>query len=354
MIKCQVCGRNMKVVSNTHLKTHGLTMEEYGNLFPGSPMHSEEYRSSCSRAHKGVRFPKWEEKYDTKELKRKRQIARKDMIRRISDGTIPHTMTKPHRILSKALSESFSGLAFECEFTEKYYSIDIACSERRLAIEVDGDFFHNKGALPHSELSPIQRRNASRDRGKDKFLKRRGWKVARFWESKILEDIESVIEEVSVLLESEPPEPFDYDQLFDTPRRCDLCGAPLGAKQVIAGYRHCSRECGYRARRKKIVSSCRECGERIVSHKKRSFCGTKCQKIFEARDAKRRIRKATPKIRNSSYHKGLREKGRIHLVCPCGKPFWKHRSHISKKYRDCCSVKCANKFKILKGSEHEA
>ena len=36
LVKCEVCGKLMKQITNTHLKKHSITTEEYKNLFPNS------------------------------------------------------------------------------------------------------------------------------------------------------------------------------------------------------------------------------------------------------------------------------------------------------------------------------
>ena len=50
MVKCMECGRDFKRVSNTHLKFHNLTMAQYKQKYPGSPMECESYCKNMSHA----------------------------------------------------------------------------------------------------------------------------------------------------------------------------------------------------------------------------------------------------------------------------------------------------------------
>lgn len=50
LIKCEVCGKMFKFVSNTHLKTHNMSIFEYKQLYPNSKLKTEElsYRTGSS------------------------------------------------------------------------------------------------------------------------------------------------------------------------------------------------------------------------------------------------------------------------------------------------------------------
>ena len=61
------------------------------------------------------------------------------------------------------------------------YILDFACIEARLAIEVDGG--------QHSEMQ-------SQDNLRTAWLETQGWKVLRFWNNEVLQNIEGVLEKV--------------------------------------------------------------------------------------------------------------------------------------------------------------
>ena len=41
-IKCEICGNLYGVISPTHVKNHGLSLREYKELYPNSPIVSDE------------------------------------------------------------------------------------------------------------------------------------------------------------------------------------------------------------------------------------------------------------------------------------------------------------------------
>lgn len=54
MVKCAVCGKQMKVITNTHIKLHGIaSVEEYRERFPNLPTHPEGYLKRLSNALMG-------------------------------------------------------------------------------------------------------------------------------------------------------------------------------------------------------------------------------------------------------------------------------------------------------------
>jgi very-short-patch-repair endonuclease len=81
------------------------------------------------------------------------------------------------------------GLKHESEYYIKYYSIDIAFNDKKLAIEIQGDFFHSNPKLyPDGPICNIQKRNFYNDSKKHKYLKEQGWQLLELWESEINDD----------------------------------------------------------------------------------------------------------------------------------------------------------------------
>lgn len=92
------------------------------------------------------------------------------------------------RIVLDALIRA--GLNPEPLYILKYYTIDLALPECRLAIEVDGDYWHS---------TPKQK---SKDKAKDTFLRGRGWHVLRLPEYKIKASLEACVQAVIDKIES--------------------------------------------------------------------------------------------------------------------------------------------------------
>lgn len=95
--------------------------------------------------------------------------------------------TQPEMKLRKALWAR--GLRFRVYYGRE--KIDIAFPSRRLAVFVDGCFWHGcpiHSHLPKSHKSywhPKLKRNIERDEAKNKRLETEGWNVLRFWEHEL-------------------------------------------------------------------------------------------------------------------------------------------------------------------------
>jgi len=78
------------------------------------------------------------------------------------------------------------GIKFQSEYLLDFYSIDIAIPEKKVAIEVDGDYFHaNPLKYPDGPQDATQQRSFKNDRAKEGYLRNRGWTLLRYWESSI-------------------------------------------------------------------------------------------------------------------------------------------------------------------------
>ena len=99
--------------------------------------------------------------------------------------------TKPEVSLRSLLHRS--GLRFRKDFairlsTGRVVHSDIAFTRRRVAVYVDGCFWHScpeHGTLPKSNQDywiPKLRENVDRDRAIDRELRADGWRVLRLWE----------------------------------------------------------------------------------------------------------------------------------------------------------------------------
>jgi len=70
---------------------------------------------------------------------------------------------------------------------------DFCCMERGLVSELDGG--------QHAEQEEADRRRSA-------FLARRGYRVIRFWDNEVMEDIEAVLQRIMDELESPHPSPL--------------------------------------------------------------------------------------------------------------------------------------------------
>jgi len=110
--------------------------------------------------------------------------------------------TKIELILRKSLFKK--GLRYRVNYKKLPGKPDIVFPRHKVAIFVDGDFWHgnNFETRKHSYseywLSKI-RRNMERDTEVDKELKKMGWEILRIWGSVLKKDLENIsnkIEEI--------------------------------------------------------------------------------------------------------------------------------------------------------------
>ena len=107
--------------------------------------------------------------------------------------------TKPERLLRSSLW--LRGLRYRVD-VKLPGRPDIAFTRARLAIFVDGCFWHGcpvHGRTPNSNRDywePKLRRNVERDRANEEKLKEMGWIVLRFWEHEVKNDLAQTVERV--------------------------------------------------------------------------------------------------------------------------------------------------------------
>jgi DNA mismatch endonuclease (patch repair protein) len=109
--------------------------------------------------------------------------------------------TKPELKLRRALWAR--GLRYRVNFGKQ--KIDVAFPSRKLAIFVDGCFWHScplHASKPRSNeaywLTKLSK-NVQRDLETNELLRREGWLVIRFWEHE-LNDIDEVLKVITVAL----------------------------------------------------------------------------------------------------------------------------------------------------------
>ncbi len=110
--------------------------------------------------------------------------------------------TKPEIMLRKALWHK--GLRYRKNYKELIGKPDIVITRCKIAIFVDGDFWHGKNmdAIEKRIQShrtywlPKIRRNRERDAEVNDALTEQGWIVLRFWESDIKKQLEQCVAQI--------------------------------------------------------------------------------------------------------------------------------------------------------------
>jgi DNA mismatch endonuclease (patch repair protein) len=114
--------------------------------------------------------------------------------------------TRPEIVLRRLLHKS--GLRYSLHISDLPGKPDIVFKHIKLAVFVDGDFWHGwKFRSLSNRLSPRWslkiKSNIIRDRKNHKDLEKDGWRVLRFWEHEVLKNdsrvLKIIIKEVSKL-----------------------------------------------------------------------------------------------------------------------------------------------------------
>ena len=120
---------------------------------------------------------------------------------------IKSTNTKAERVLRLALWHK--GIRYRKNWRKLPGTPDIAITKYKIAIFVDGDFWHARGheQAPGEQVATNKdfwqkklARNVERDKEVNDQLTQDGWLVLRFWESDIKKDIGAVVDEIKKYL----------------------------------------------------------------------------------------------------------------------------------------------------------
>jgi len=85
---------------------------------------------------------------------------------------------------------------FQTEYPVAWYSIDEAMPGLRLAVEVDGCYWHGCESCGMPGTSRIRRI----DKSKQTYLENRGWTVLRFPEHRINRDVQGCVAELLTIV----------------------------------------------------------------------------------------------------------------------------------------------------------
>ncbi len=111
--------------------------------------------------------------------------------------------TKAEILLRKALWKK--GIRYRKNYLRLAGKPDIAITKHRIAIFVDGDFWHARGheKNPGEQIATNKgfwvaklKRNVERDRFVNELLLEQGWLVLRFWDSDVTKDLDTCVKTI--------------------------------------------------------------------------------------------------------------------------------------------------------------
>jgi very-short-patch-repair endonuclease len=102
-------------------------------------------------------------------------------------------MTDAEKVMwSQFRNRRFRGLKFKRQWTIGVHVVDFCCIERRLVVEIDGG--------QHS---------SDRDAPRTRILNELGYRVVRFWNNEVLQNLDGVLEALLLHVEPNPhPNPL--------------------------------------------------------------------------------------------------------------------------------------------------
>ncbi|MEW5972259.1 MAG: ATP-dependent RNA helicase HrpA [Pseudomonadota bacterium] len=130
------------------------------------------------------------------------QLSPRDFAR-----SLRHNQTEAEQKLWQQLrAHRFEGAKFRRQHPLGPYVVDFVCLEKHLVIELDGG--------QHSEAEAY-------DRQRDAWLEGQGFRVLRFWNNEVMQNLEGVLEAIRLALQSpspQPPSPQGQEALLPSPR----------------------------------------------------------------------------------------------------------------------------------------
>ncbi len=102
-----------------------------------------------------------------------------------------------------------AGFRFQRNYRRAAGSPDVAFPKRKIAIFVDGDFWHGyryprwKHKLGSDFWRAKIETNIKRDRRNFAKLRRRGWRVLRVWEHQLKKDLDGTVERIIAFISAE-------------------------------------------------------------------------------------------------------------------------------------------------------
>ena len=179
LTKCTNCGKEIEVIPTAY-NTYNSDGDNHNFC---SQKCYYEYRSKYYINEKHPMFGI----HQSQENKDK---AKQRISKIISEGKMPQTMTKPHRIIYELLISH--GIECENEHLVKYHSVDIFLKQSELMIEIMGDYWHgNPLKYQYENLNSQQLKSVKQDKSKHTYIKKyHNTEILYLWEYDIKHNID--------------------------------------------------------------------------------------------------------------------------------------------------------------------
>lgn len=189
--QCTNCGKEIKIIPYYANTTNNFGDEHH---FCSQNCYLE-YRSKYYVQEKHSMFgAEVDEKH--------KRMASQRLLKMISEGRIPQTLTKPHKIINNVLLNN--DIEYRNEESFKYYSVDIYMQEYNLIIEIMGDYWHcSPVKYAFNELNDIQKKSIRRDKAKRTYIKKYyGINILYLWEYDIIHNLKVCEELIKMYIDN--------------------------------------------------------------------------------------------------------------------------------------------------------
>ncbi len=152
-----------------------------------------KYISSLKGKNHSMFGRSWEDIHGKKIANERKKISserfRTLTIRRLKNNEFPFFDTKIEKMMAQELLRQNIPFVKQFDIDNKFVC-DFAIPILKIVVECDGDYWHaNPEIYNGKRLTQDQEKNIKRDKIKDKYLKKKGWRIIRFFESDILKDV---------------------------------------------------------------------------------------------------------------------------------------------------------------------
>jgi DNA mismatch endonuclease (patch repair protein) len=174
---------------------------------------SKEYREKATKTRSSDMKKRWKsDKYrqEIKEMLTRTREKRLEKHRRWLDNNplkvrelmdnaksyLSKYDSRPQRAVIEMMKSNGLWCGFEAELPVNRIHVDIGNPDKKIAIEVDGCFWHCCKKCGFSAEYPAQKKTLAGDSWRNSFLLKNGWSLLRIWQHSIEGDSESVLEAV--------------------------------------------------------------------------------------------------------------------------------------------------------------
>lgn len=202
-VVCKICNKPFRVLlSYGHLKLHNLTEKEYkiqfNNAVTRPTAYQEKISISISKGRKNLMLtrgflnPPSQRIQKSKEMSKRHSTKSFSKISKIEKIVEEWFVKNEYNILCNSdinkNNINFKTIIKQYLFEDKY-CVDFACPERKIVIEVLGDWWHGwlclSGKESYEKLYPKVKKNLYLDNKRFKDIIKKQWTLIKIWEHDI-------------------------------------------------------------------------------------------------------------------------------------------------------------------------